>query len=287
MGEPARKRARAALTPLVPEKADDGGLGGLYDFLPPPDPVKDALALETASSNPFARQKLPPAERSRVVFLDIDGVLLPVGSLETILVDGVPVPSKTFIPVGDFAVAAVANVRSIVQQTGATIVLSSEWRRTEKLRDSVNAVLRSQDMDPLRGSTEIHPTKLELAKQHGPKLAWCERRAREITKWLRDHPEVTSWVALDDLDFAWADAVRVAGTSFIKHRSVLTDDRTCLTEADADAAVQILLNPPPPPAEFRQGLGPRRMSRDQEAPEGAGQMFVSTEDSMPDRIRLG
>lgn len=26
-----------------------------------------------------------------------------------------------------------------------------------------------------------------------------------------DHPEVTSWVALDDLDFDWADALRQAG----------------------------------------------------------------------------
>ena len=28
---------------------------------------------------------------------------------------------------------------------------------------------------------------------------------------FEDHPEVTAWVALDDLDFDWADALRQAG----------------------------------------------------------------------------
>ena len=28
---------------------------------------------------------------------------------------------------------------------------------------------------------------------------------------LQDHPEVVAWVALDDLDFDWADALRQAG----------------------------------------------------------------------------
>ena len=31
-----------------------------------------------------------------------------------------------------------------------------------------------------------------------------------------DHPEVSAWVALDDLDFDWADALRIAGDPTVR-----------------------------------------------------------------------
>merc|ERR1711957_767118 len=99
---------------------------------------------------------------------------------------------------------------------------------------SLNAIMKSQDIPMLRDATVIFQPKYELASRN-PILGWCERRAREIGKWLKDHPEVTSWVALDDLDFSMADSVRVAGTPWIKYRSVHTHDKHCLTEDDATA----------------------------------------------------
>eukprot|EP00929_Paragymnodinium_shiwhaense_P009105 TRINITY_DN113152_c0_g1_i1.p1 TRINITY_DN113152_c0_g1~~TRINITY_DN113152_c0_g1_i1.p1 ORF type:complete len:276 (+),score=59.00 TRINITY_DN113152_c0_g1_i1:124-951(+) len=272
-----RKRARTSTSTAVSSGGDS--LGGLYDFLPPPDPTKDQAAKEAAEKSEFKRPKLPPADPTRVIFLDIDGVLLPVGSLETIVIDGVPVPTRDTVRENDFSISSLGNLRHIVHQTGATIVLSSEWRRQEKLKSSVNAVLKSQDMPTLRDSTEIFSPKPELYKQ-SPLLAWCERRAREIGKWLKDHPDVTAWVALDDLDFAMADAVRVAGTPWIKYRSVHTHDKICITEEDAAQAIQILKNPPPEPRVLR------RPSRDVEA-SPTSELFVTTEDSGPDRGRLG
>merc|ERR1719203_2012986 len=161
------------------------------------------------------------------------------------MIEGVALPVRN-VRESDFAVAALGNLRSIVQQTGATIVLSSEWRRTEELRSSIGAVLRSHDIPPFRDYTPILHTKAEYQAVN-PVVAWCERRAREIGKWLKEHPEVTAWVALDDLDFAWADAVRMAGTPYVKYRSVKTNDRICLTDADAEEAVKLLQKPPPEP----------------------------------------
>mmetsp|Transcript_140307 Transcript_140307/g.391176 ORF Transcript_140307/g.391176 Transcript_140307/m.391176 type:complete len:265 (-) Transcript_140307:143-937(-) len=227
-----RKKART-----VPEET----LGGLYDFLPPPDPERDAACKAAAVKR--ERPKLPPEDRSRVVFLDIDGVLLPAGSVETIIVDGVALPVRERMSESDFSAAALSNLRSIIQQTGASVVLSSEWRRTEAMRNSIGVALRSQDLPQLRDVTRVLPVRPEL-QRGDPAIVWCERRAREITMWLKQHSEVTSWVALDDLDFNWADSVRAPGTPLMKCRSVLTDPKRCLTDEDAAKAVRILLNPP-------------------------------------------
>jgi len=260
---------------------DDGGLGGLYDFLPAPDPVNDAAAKEVAEKAAFTRPKLPPEDRTRVIFLDVDGVLLPTGSIETIVVDGVAMPVRDTVRESDFAIGALGNVRSIVQKTGATIVLSSEWRRTESLRSSIGAVLKSQGIPSIRDCTPIFSAKKEL-QLTSPIIAWCERRAREITKWLKDHPEVTAYVALDDLDFSWADNVRTAGTNWMKVRSVHTDDKKCLLEDDVKLAVEILTNPPADPKPLKMV---RLYGGDNEG--GSDGFLCSTEDSMPERIRLG
>uniref|UniRef100_A0A6U6WEF8 FCP1 homology domain-containing protein n=1 Tax=Zooxanthella nutricula TaxID=1333877 RepID=A0A6U6WEF8_9DINO len=288
MGSDEERKKRRRLGPAAAEGAakpaspsdpfGGGGGGGLYDFLPPPDPSKDAAATAAAERQQFSRPKLPPEDRSRVIFLDVDGVLLPTGSIETIIVDGVALPARTAVQESDFGTSALGNLRSIVQQTGATIVLSSEWRRTEALRSSIGTVLRSQDIPLLRDCTPIFSARPELQK-HDPIVAWCERRSREIGKWLKDHPEVSAWVALDDLDFAWADAVRLAGTPWMKHRSVHTNDKICLTEEGVTRAVDLLRNPPPEPKP-----APRKVSSGRAA---TSELLCSTEDSMPERIRLG
>lgn len=213
----------------------------MYDFLPPPDPEKDKAAKALSESR--ALPTLPPEDPSRVVFLDIDGVLLPAGSMETIFIDGAALPIRARCQDSDFSAAALGNLRTIIEKTGASIVLSSEWRRTEAMRDSIGVSLRTRGLPQLRDSTAIHMPKAELLKGD-PAIAWCERRAREIGTWLKQHKEVTAWVALDDLDFNWADSVREAGTPVMKCNSVHTNAKRCLTDEDAKEAIKLLLNPP-------------------------------------------
>ncbi|CAJ1351613.1 unnamed protein product [Effrenium voratum] len=230
----------------LPAPAEDPGLGGLYDFLPPPDPEKDkataAKARKTAELN--TKPKLPPTDRTRVIFLDVDGVLLAAGSVEMIYIDGVMLPVRA-AKEADFSRVALSNLRSIVQQTGATIVLSSEWRRREEMRDNIRRTLAAQDIPGFQDSTPIFQPSAELVKQRlDQAIIWAERRAREIGSWLKQHKEVKAWAVIDDIDFSWADSVKVQGTPLIKHRSVLTNPKHCITEKDADEAVRILLNPP-------------------------------------------
>jgi hypothetical protein len=271
----SRKRPRE-------EPEDDLGLGGLYDFLPPPDPDKDAAAKEAAEKKNKGKPPLPPEDKSKVIFLDVDGVLLPAGSVETIFIDGVALPVRDTIKESDFKGTALDNLRSIVQQTGATIVLSSEWRRSDTLSSSIGAVLKGWDIPVFHEKTPIFKPREDLQKANlDAAIVWCERRAREIGKWLKDHKEVTAWVAIDDLDFNWADSVRMQGTPFIKYRSVHTDALHCITDSDQKQAVQLLLNPPPEPR-----IPTRVRSVDLTASESSG-MLCSTEDSAPERLRLG
>mmetsp|Transcript_52564 Transcript_52564/g.151544 ORF Transcript_52564/g.151544 Transcript_52564/m.151544 type:complete len:266 (-) Transcript_52564:50-847(-) len=224
-----------------PVPAPEASLGGLYDFLPPPDPERDAAAKVKAAKKD--RVKLPPEDRSRVVFLDIDGVLLAAGSVETIFVDGVALPIRERMTENDFNSAAIENLRSILVRTGATLVLSSEWRRTASMRDSIGATLRSKECPQLRDCTPLLKPRPDLEKCDSA-IVWCERRAREIGAWLKQHPEVTSYVAIDDLDFNWADSVRASGTPQMKVRSVQTHPQHCITEADVEKAIRILLDAP-------------------------------------------
>ncbi|CAE7227900.1 ZFP36 [Symbiodinium sp. CCMP2592] len=240
MSEPSRKRKAEA------EPAEDLGLGGLYDFLPPPDPEKDkATAAKARKAEQLStRPKLPPVDRSRVIFLDVDGVLLPAGSVEMIFIDGVMLPVRA-AKEADFNRTALSNLRAIVQQTGASIVLSSEWRRKEEMRDNIRRTLQTQDIPGIQDATPIFQPSAELVKQRlDQAIIWAERRAREIGSWLKQHKDVKAWVAIDDIDFSWADSVKVSGTPLMKHRSVLTNPKYCITEKDAEEAVRILLNPP-------------------------------------------
>lgn len=270
----SRKRPRPA--------EEDTGLGGLYDFLPPPDPDKDAAAKDAAEKKAKAKPALPPEDKSRVIFLDVDGVLLPAGSVETIFIEGVALPIRDTIKEGDFNVPALENLRKIVEKTGATIVLSSEWRRSETLYSSIGAVLKSHDLPAFRGATPILQARPDLASSKiDAAITWCERRAREIGKWLKENKDVTAWVAIDDLNFDWADSVRITGTPFVKYRSVLTNAQHCITDTDCAEAVRILLNPPPEPKPVAQ----RRSSFD--LTSDTSETLASTEDSGVERIRLG
>eukprot|EP00930_Biecheleria_cincta_P094731 TRINITY_DN8617_c0_g1_i1.p1 TRINITY_DN8617_c0_g1~~TRINITY_DN8617_c0_g1_i1.p1 ORF type:complete len:165 (+),score=15.24 TRINITY_DN8617_c0_g1_i1:35-529(+) len=161
----------------------------------------------------------------------------------------------------------------------ATVIVNRRRneRRTDQLRSSINAVLKAQDIPTIKEWTPIFQPRPEIQCRN-PIHAWCERRAREIGTWLKAHPEVTAYVALDDLDFDWADSYRQTGTPWMKIRSVHTDDRICLTDEDATEAIRILTYPPSDPKPNRAAFLTSKAE---------SSMLASTEDSGPDRIRLG
>jgi len=123
----------------------------------------------------------------KIIFLDIDGVLNSASydrkrdwKIQTDI-------DETRLPL----------LKSIVEQTGAEIVLSSTWRthweRDEKLCDAdgvyINNVFAKYNLK-IFGKT--------------PYLGICAERRDEISIWLDLHAEkVESFVIIDDYRFGW------------------------------------------------------------------------------------
>jgi hypothetical protein len=108
----------------------------------------------------------------------------------------------------NFDEKAIKVLNSILEETGAEIVVSSDWRlyaSIEELGDYYEA--QGIIKRPIDGTEIFHYTNwLEegFIKPDG-EFPWSRNESREqerhfeIKRWLRDHPEVTHWVAIDDL----------------------------------------------------------------------------------------
>ena len=149
----------------------------------------------------------------KVVFLDFDGVLNSTGYTRTIDPDKFGGLSIEWWAEG-LDPEAVARLNTLLERTGAKVVISSSWRINSPLT-ALQVLLR------MRGFEGTSISKTEL-------LSGAER-CEEIQEWLDRHPEVTSYVILDDN----TDAE-------IEGHFIHTDMRVGLTDADVEEAIEIL-----------------------------------------------
>lgn len=113
--------------------------------------------------------------------------------------------------------------------TGTKVVISSSWRRG-KSKNHLGLYLRCFGFSgEVIGSTPTDLHRREeyraLHEQFGHTL-----RGWEIQEWLKEHPEVSSYVILDD-DSDMAD---------VGHRLVKTSFDVGLTQAHVERAIQLL-----------------------------------------------
>jgi len=103
----------------------------------------------------------------------------------------------------DFDKGAVKVLNEILEQTGVEIVVSSDWRLHANLEElgeyyeSQGIIKRPiavtdifKDIFPKEWNAFRYRAELEL------------ERSMEIGHWLENHPEVTQWVAVDDLNMS-------------------------------------------------------------------------------------
>lgn len=122
----------------------------------------------------------------KVIFLDIDGVLNS-SVYDRQRTDGDGNIDKTRL----------ALIRTLVDETGAKIVLSSSWRNHwEKNPNECDEIGKSINSD-------FADEKLEIYDKT-PKVGYLER-SEEIRMWLKDNPDVKGFVIFDDNGYGWGD----------------------------------------------------------------------------------
>jgi len=142
-----------------------------------------------------------------VLFLDVDGVLRPMGGF-------------------DWSGSAMVELQRIITTTKATIVLSSSWRLYS-------------------GSTErvrIELSKYSMSFTHCTPDQEGSGRVSEITSWVADwnannDVKIIQWVAIDDADMAYDKRM--------KNHFVLTDGTVGITPENANNCIDLLLGKVP------------------------------------------
>lgn len=110
---------------------------------------------------------------SKVIFLDIDGVILPLGAEQ-------------------FDLAAIERINALVHKAGAEIVVVSSWRRHIGPVETIDALVAAGLAKPLcclPGSSEF------------------STKAEDVAAWLHGRTDIQAWVLIDD-DPAVCRAVR-------------------------------------------------------------------------------
>ena len=148
----------------------------------------------------------------KVIFLDNDGVIClstewggrhkkqrGMGRKLSQSVTSLPVDARF----DNFNKKAIKILNEILEETGAEIVVSSDWRYHATLEELGEYYL-SQGISKV----PIGVTKRLGECDQPENFIWSrewdleQSRSLEILQYLRDHPEVTEWVAVDDLDMS-------------------------------------------------------------------------------------
>jgi hypothetical protein len=144
----------------------------------------------------------------KLIFLDIDGVLVTR-------------------QLGVFDQGLLRNLKHAVDETGASIVLSSDWRRHPSARAEARRELRRAGMDFI---------------SHTPCLSqFVPQRPTEIMSWRREHPQggprgrPDPWVAIDDRPL-----LQERHGNYLRGHFVQTHPLQGLTRQAADDVIKIL-----------------------------------------------
>ena len=118
---------------------------------------------------------------NKVIFLDFDGPMIPIRAYW--------LPNQTK-PASVFDPVAVSLLNKLVRDSGAKIVISSSWRGVGD-DESKEKVFETLVMNGVATSF-VH-------EDWATPWKFSSERVHEIPMWLNDHPEVTHYVAIDDI----------------------------------------------------------------------------------------
>lgn len=147
----------------------------------------------------------------KVMFLDNDGVICldnnwggRTKKRKKYIKNHPEITSSSELPVSyrfdDFDKKAIKILNSILEETGAEIVVSSDWKLHASLEELQEYYLEQGII-----KAPIACTKRYIGCDRVDDFVWNrsrmyeQQRSLEINQFLIDHPEITHWVAIDDL----------------------------------------------------------------------------------------
>jgi hypothetical protein len=116
----------------------------------------------------------------KVIFLDIDGVLNHEQHYKWLMETDEPTPLQRVYPYSEFNPKSCQFLNDIIKETGAEIVVSSSWRLDGE--NQLNSLFKHFGLPRIYSTTPCLNTA----------------RGIEIDAWLGSHPEVDTYVILDD-----------------------------------------------------------------------------------------
>ena len=120
--------------------------------------------------------------------------------------------APVFVRFDDFDEKAVRILNQILEKTEAEIVVSSDWKRWANVEE-MGEYYESQGI--IKKPIALTPDLGECTWYTNDVWVWSAKwdlemsRVIEIKQYLHDHPEITHWVAIDDLNMGkdedWKD----------------------------------------------------------------------------------
>ncbi len=102
-----------------------------------------------------------------------------------------------WVKMDNFNDKAVKVLNTILLETDAEIVVSSDWKLYCTLEELQEMFVK---YGVIKSPIDVTPNiDLKYDKNYYTKEELAEYRVTEIKQWLKEHTEVTQWVAIDDL----------------------------------------------------------------------------------------
>jgi hypothetical protein len=141
----------------------------------------------------------------KVLFLDHDGVICLSnnwgGRFKKEGYDSNP-ETPMDVRMDNFDEKAVKVLNKIIEETGCEIVISSDWKLHGTLEQMKSMYITRGIKPPI----DFTPNMIDFNESDYGLLKWKgfneSIRVREINEYLKNHPEVTHWVAVDDMNLS-------------------------------------------------------------------------------------
>ena len=169
----------------------------------------------------------------KVIFLDHDGVIClstewggrhkkqrKMGRKLSQSIESLPVEARF----DNFNKKAIGVLNEILEETNAEIVVSSDWKKCASVEE-MGEYYESQGIKKKPISFTKNLSECDVPQNFIWSRQWDleQTRSLEIKQYLQDHPEITHWVAVDDLNMgipqthdSWGEMVMEWGlTNFV------------------------------------------------------------------------